>query len=240
MISIGYKNLGLSSKEVRTISEEKVKAEVPYVDKTKPIVSKHGSGSTYAQENDKTSAEEFGKYIGIGIGQSSLDVSDPDADSIDDTDTSLKIFVGADINPNFAVEFGYIDFGEFSAHYPLYDENDCAEGSALFATAICQADITGQFRLFGKLGFAYWDVDFTADATILGTPISASGDGTGMDLLYGIGINSKATDQISIRAEWEQYKDVGDGVDVTIPGVGSVELEGEDLDVLGVALIYNF
>lgn len=195
---------------------------------------------TFVTTHNAASAEELGKYIGVGIGQSSLDVSDPGADSIDDTDTSFKIFGGAEINPNFAAEFGYIKFGEFSAHYPLFDETDTAEGGAIFATAIGQANITEQVGLFGKLGFAYWNLDFKADATYLGTPVYASGDGNGIDLLYGIGINFKATDQISIRAEWEQYSGVGDGVDVTISGIGSVELKGEDVEVMGIAMLFNF
>ena len=195
---------------------------------------------TFVTNVPSVSAEATGKYIGFGFGQSSLDISDPSADRIDDTDTSLKIFGGTNINPNFAVKFGYIDFGEFNAHYPLYDENDSAEGSAFFATAIGLANLTEQLSLLGKVGFNFWNVDYSANATILGTPISASGDGTGIDLLYGIGINFKATDQISIRAEWEQYKDVGDGVDLTISGYGSVEMEGEDVDVLSVALTYSF
>lgn len=152
----------------------------------------------------------------------------------------VQIFGGVDINPNFSAEFGYIDFGEFSAHYPLYDETDRAEGSALFVAAVGQANITEQLRLFGKVGFDYWNVDISADATYLGTPISGSGDGTGIDLLYGIGLNFKATDRLSIRAEWERYKDVADGVDITFAGLGSIEVEGEDVDVLGVALLYNF
>jgi OOP family OmpA-OmpF porin len=178
--------------------------------------------------------------MGIGIGQSSIDISDPYADRIDDTDTSLKIFGGAEINPNFAVEFGYINFGEVSAHYPLYDETDRFEGSALFAAAVGQVNVTEQLRLFGKMGLNFWKVDVSANATYLGSPVSGSGDGTGMSILFGVGVSFKASNQLSIRLEWEQYQNVGDGVDLTAPGYGSIEIDGEDVQVVGAALIYNF
>jgi len=179
-------------------------------------------------------------YIGIGFGQSSLDISDPGADKIDDTDTSLKIFGGFDLNPNFSAEFTYIDFGKFSAHFPLFDEADRTEGNAFSATAIGRIKIAEKVHLFGKLGFAFWNVDLSANATVLGTPISASGDGNGIDPLFGVGISFSPTNRVSVRVDWEQYKDVGDGTDLTVPGVGSVEIDGEDVDVIGGALIYSF
>jgi len=186
------------------------------------------------------SAEAIVKYIGCGFGQSSLDISDQDADSVDDTDTSFKLFAGISPNPNFALELGYADLGEYSAHYPSYDETDRAEADAFFATAIFLATLTDHVSLLGKIGFADWHVDCSVDLTAWGTRLSASGDGNGIDLIYGIGINLKAMDQLSIRAEWERYKDVGDGVDITFEGHRVGELEGEDVDVLGLALTFSF
>lgn len=190
------------------------------------------------------SAEEFNTYVGFGIGESSYEIFSSDADKLEDTDTSFKIFGGVDLNPNLAAEFGFINFGEFSAEYsePLipYDETDKAHGAAFFATVKGQANITEQLALFAKLGFDIWYVNFEADGSFSGTPFSGSGNGAGLNILYGVGINLKVTDQVSIRAEWEQYKNVGDGVDVDFPGAGTAEVDGEDIDVLGVALSYHF
>lgn len=183
------------------------------------------------------SAEEFDNYIGFGIGESSVGFSGS-TDKVDDTDTSFKIFGGAVINPNFALELGYIDFGEFSAHYPFLDETDTFEGSAIFAAAIGQFDIAEQVRFFVKMGLAYWSMDFEVDFNI--APFYGSGDGSGLGIFYGCGINFKVSDQVSIRAEWEHYNDVGDGVDITFPGFGSLEVEGGDVNVLSVALAYYF
>lgn len=178
-------------------------------------------------------------YVGAGIGSAKVDIGDSGADRIDDTDTSFKIFGGMDINPNLAIEGGYINFGEVSAHYPLFDETDRFEGSALFLTGVGKVDLTKQLYVQGKIGLALWFVDFNADA-VVGVPISASGDGNGFSPMFGLGAGFKVNDQLSVLVELERYLNVGDDVTVTIPGIGSAQIDGEDVDNIGAALIYKF
>lgn len=179
-------------------------------------------------------------YVGFIAGQTKVDISSSGADAINDTDTSFKLFAGTDINPNLAFEFGYIDFGNYGAHYPLYNETDSFEGNALFVTAIGKAMVANNLSLYAKIGFDYWRGKADANATVSGIPVSGSGDGTGLSPVFGFGLNFDVTDRLALRAEWERYSDVGDGVNVTFSGLGSVKLTGSDVDVLGVGLQYQF
>jgi hypothetical protein len=179
-------------------------------------------------------------YLGGGIGQSSLDISDSSADRIDDSSTYFKIFGGKKINESVNSEFGYVDFGEFSAHYPTFDETDKADGFALYAAAVGATKIAENINVIGRIGLNYWSIDISADANVFGTPVSGSGDGTGISLLFGFGLEISLGSESSIRLEFERFNNVADGIDVTFPGFGSVEVDGEDIDLLGVSLVHNF
>ncbi len=68
--------------------------------------------SAFAQgiENDE------GLYIGGGIGQFNVQIDDLDetdeaVETLDDDDNAWKAFVGWRMNPYFALELAYIDFG---------------------------------------------------------------------------------------------------------------------------------
>ena len=68
--------------------------------------------SAFAQgvENDE------GFYIGGGVGQFNVQIDDVDEtdeaiETLDDDDTAWKAFVGWRMNPYFALELAYVDFG---------------------------------------------------------------------------------------------------------------------------------
>jgi opacity protein-like surface antigen len=181
-----------------------------------------------------------GGYLGVGFGNSKVDISDSDADDIEDTDTFFKIIGGIPLQNNFSIEFGYVDFGSYSAHYPFADETDKADANALYAAALGKVAIGNGLSLFGKLGLDYWTADVSADYDVGLGPQSASGDGSDVSLMFGIGLAYDLSDNLSIRAELEKFTDIADGVDVTISGFGSVELDGSDADLIGASLIYTF
>ncbi|MFT3859689.1 MAG: outer membrane beta-barrel protein [Aquabacterium sp.] len=65
-------------------------------------------------------------YIGGTIGQSKISVDFP---GFDETDTGYKIYGGYQINPNFALELGYANFGEASHSFPAKFEADAFYGA---------------------------------------------------------------------------------------------------------------
>lgn len=183
-------------------------------------------------------AAETEMYVGIGVGQTKLDVSSADTgdpDKLDDSDTGIKVFGGVKINPNFAIEFGYINMGEGVATFngpPAVSIT--AESSSLFAAVMGIIPIDKQFEFFGKLGFHFWQSDFTLSG------VSGSGDGDGTDLMYGIGLAYNITPTVSVRVEYENYTNVGDGATLTAAGLGTATMDGEDVSFMGVGVVFKF
>lgn len=64
-------------------------------------------------------AQEYAgqRYLGFNIGQTKVDYCDSSSTTTltncSDKDTSIKLYVGHNLQKNFAVEAGFIDFGEF-------------------------------------------------------------------------------------------------------------------------------
>ncbi|HEX7043747.1 MAG TPA: outer membrane beta-barrel protein [Burkholderiales bacterium] len=157
-------------------------------------------------------------FVGLGVGSSSL-VDENDAmpgANVDDSDTGWKVFGGYSFNELLAVEVGYVDFGEFSAATGSW------EATGINVSALGTWPLGSEFSLLGKVGANRWDAERRLGAT--------SGDDTGTDILYGVGLQYDFTDQIGGRFEWERFANVGE------PGV-----TGEsDLDLLSVSVAYKF
>ena len=136
-----------------------------------------------------------GLYLGGSVGGaiSKWDALDQD---FDESDAAWKAFVGYHFLQFFAVEAAYRDLGSPSdSTYKLSTTAFDVEG--LVGMPI------GPVYLFGKLGIANWDSDFTVN----GTGIKTSDDGTGY--LGGIGVSVDVI-KIQLRAEIE-YLDAGEG-----------------------------
>lgn len=186
-----------------------------------------------------TYAEGTKNYIGFAIGQSTIDVMFPTTSiSEDKSDTAFKVFGGTEVNSNLAVEVGFALFGEATANYVSSNEEDTVTANAIFIQALGKTAINDKTELFIKLGLQYWSLDFEADFNT--PPYSGSGSSTGLDFVYGLGAEYKVDDRISVRFDFEQYNNVGDGVKAPCPCVGMnyYRLSGSDVDVMSVAVIY--
>lgn len=171
-----------------------------------------------------------GPYVGAGLGYTKLDNDSLDwlADagaSTDDSDTGYKLFVGYQFNPNFAIEAGYVDFGDFSASASVPGYSAKAEISAEGFTAalVGKLPIQNGFSVFGKLGMIAWDGDYK-ESDSDGWSYSESSDGS--DPYYGIGAEYEV-ERILMRAEFERY-DISDS--------------GEDfeIDMISASIGYRF
>jgi len=174
-----------------------------------------------------------GPYVGAGLGYSKLDNDTLDwlgdvGASTDDSDTGYKLFVGYQFNPNFAVEAGYVDFGDFEASGA--DGTDSARlklGVEGFTAALVgKLPIQNGFSVFGKLGMVAWDADLDLDANIGGDAYRESASEDGTDPYYGIGAEYEV-ERILMRAEFERY-DISDS--------------GEDfeIDLISASIGYRF
>ncbi|MGD8593110.1 MAG: outer membrane beta-barrel protein [Gammaproteobacteria bacterium] len=189
-------------------------------------------------------------YIGLGVGQSSVDIDAPGADSVDDKDTSFKIFGGLVINPNVKLEFTYMDLGEASVESEVFDffipvsNKISLKSKALSAAVVGQANISDNFSIFGKFGIARWDAKLTDEYRALvpvdPQSISASGSDSGFSPTIGVGMEVKLSQNLSLRAEWERYKDVADGLTYTDALGDMYKVDGNDVDYIGAGVYFYF
>lgn len=144
-----------------------------------------------------------GWYGGLGIGSSKMKDASTAliGTTFEDSDSGLKLFVGSQFNPNAAFEFSYVDFGKFTGMVGSVT-TDSWEATAFNVSLVGIAPLGGSSSIFGKIGFAFWNVD----DVFLG--ISASNSGSGVS--YGLGFQYDLSKQFGLRAEWEQFADVGD------------------------------
>lgn len=152
-----------------------------------------------------------GLYAGASIGQATIDACDGVA-NCDDEDTSWKIIGGWQLNPNLALEAGWVDFGEVSGSIGGSKVSAEVDGWTLAAKGILP--LNEQFSLFGKFGAIMWDVKGGGAAS------GVSDDGT--DLMYGLGAQYMLTNRLGIVGEWEWY-----------------DIES-DVDLYSVGLLYKF
>jgi OOP family OmpA-OmpF porin len=146
-----------------------------------------------------------GFYAGAGIGDATIEVDDVDFDA---SDTAFKVFGGYSFNQNFAVELTYFDGGAPKENFSEFGVNGSveAEVDGLIASMVGRIPVGDTFALFGKLGFASYDVKATARAG----GFSASEDGSDEDIAYGVGASLGFGQSFEVRAEYEAI-DVSDG-----------------------------
>lgn len=169
--------------------------------------------SAFAQgaENDE------GFYIGGGVGQFNVKVDDIDdtdeaIESLDDDDTAWKAFVGWRMNPYFALELAYIDFGAPSDRFEASGSSgDFQVDLSGFAPYVIGTIPVGPVELFGKVGYYFYDVDAAIDLDDGPDFDSSSSE---QDLLYGFGVGMTFFERLNARLEYEKIdSDVIDDAD---------------------------
>lgn len=187
-------------------------------------------------------AKDMGWYIGAGVGQANYDsISESEANaifaadgitattSIDDSDMGWKLFGGYQVNPNFALELGYVDLGEISMDVtvtaPVAGTASAGieiDGFALSGLGILP--IGDRFGVFGRVGLYAWDGNADMDVTISGVgTVSLSEDADGTDIFFGLGAKYDFTDNLGARVEWERY-----------------DIDGDDVDLISGSLVFSF
>jgi len=158
-----------------------------------------------------------GFYAGAGIGTTTVGDDDFDGPGIDDSDTGFKVFGGYYFNENYGVEVGYFDFGEASGSFDDFvgPVSFDVGVSGLSASAVGVLPLSDMFSLFGRLGYATYDVD--AHASVAGQ--SGSDSESESDLVYGAGA-ALSFGQFEARAEFEAINvDGGDANMISVSGL---------------------
>jgi OmpA-OmpF porin, OOP family len=158
-----------------------------------------------------------GFYAGASVGTTKLsdDSFDGSGADIDDTDTGFKIYGGYSFNDNFAIEASWFDLGEVSGNFG--PDSFSVGVSGLNASAVGRLPVSETFSLFGKLGFASYDLDAHVNLAGIG---SGSDNSSETDLTYGVGAALSFGGQWEVRAEFEAIN-VDDG-DANMISVGAM------------------
>ncbi|MGI9308901.1 MAG: outer membrane beta-barrel protein [Gammaproteobacteria bacterium] len=149
--------------------------------------------SAAALAEEPKSWKDVGFYLGAGLG--TADVSEDNID-FDDSDIAYKIILGYQINPTWAIEGGYVDFGQPDEGMFEVDPT----GVDFFGVG---GFLMGPMRIFGKLGLISWNYDVSASGTF-------GYDDEGIDVAAGVGLEFELF-SLGVRGELE-YFDIADGI----------------------------
>lgn len=192
-------------------------------------------------------AQDSGPYFGLGMGRSSIgiDTARLDANALgagfatsattaDRRDGAWKIFGGYQYNRHLAVEVGYSDLGTFSTRTvttgPAGTVGTDTRGNAWSLDAVGMLPLSERFALFARLGVHRWELDGRAPAIVGAAASTVGARATGTDWKYGLGARLDMTKAMSLRVEWERFKDVGNAATT---GRG-------DIDVWTLGVQYRF
>jgi|SRR5262245_8167293 len=143
-----------------------------------------------AAQKQQTAAQT-GWYAGGSLGSADLGPDD---------DIAFKIFGGYQINPTFAVEFGYTDLGDVSV------SGTTVEANALELIGLARLPLSDKrFSLYGFLGLARVEVE----TSVFG--VRVSDDST--ELTIGLGAQYDFSPKFGVRGQWQRY-DTSQEIDV--------------------------
>jgi OOP family OmpA-OmpF porin len=161
-------------------------------------------------------ATQEGFYIGAGFGQAS---TEDDVSGFDQDETGFKVFGGYTFNRYVGAEAAYFDGGEMSQNFGGGRSVD-AQFTGLNFSLLGRLPLNDSFALFGKAGFATYDVDATA--RVNGTVIATSDDDEEEDLFFGVGA-ALSFGPFDVRAEYE-----------------AIEVEDGEFNIMSVSGVYRF
>jgi len=187
-----------------------------------------------------------GWYVGASAGQSGIDYSASDLSSdlarlgwtidspmIDESGTAWKIYGGFMFNEWFGLEAGYADLGKVMTRFGATiapTEIDALlsdtlsvhpyQGAGWLAGAIVRWPFAGdRFALLARAGLFAWESD-TDVRVVTGGTGSVSGNDSGTDAMYGVGIEWQVSETWYLSAGWERYE-LNESQDVPMLGVGA-------------------
>jgi len=150
-------------------------------------------------------AQDTGFYARGGIGQ-----ADPNENLLDN-DTVLNIGGGWRLTPNFSVEAGYNDFGNFDIKGITTGRNQVSSDS--FELGVAAKVPFGESGAFGqaRLGLHRWDADIQSVAFGFGDQ--------GTDLYFGVGVGYDFNEQFGFSLNFDRYKI--DDLNINRTGLGA-------------------
>ena len=137
-------------------------------------------------------------YVGINAGTTKQTISF-DGDSGSEDTTGARVYGGYQVNPGFGIEVGYVHFGKISESEEGVSVS--FKPTAIYAAATGTMPISPSMNLIGKIGVARNDTTF--GASFEGQSMSFDKNNT--SAMFGIGVQYKFSDTMSLVAEYEDF-----------------------------------
>ncbi len=156
------------------------------------------------------------------------------ASSVDDQRSGWRLFSGYRANPNFALEVGYIDLGkgtttiqssasDIDSLVANIGELNPRTAEGLSLSFVFHHKINSHLHLFGHFGLYRWRADYDlATTSAMGTS-SVRIDKSGIDPIFGVGVESPLWQELWGRINLERIK-----------------VEQEEINSLSLELFYLF
>ncbi len=173
-----------------------------------------------------TSAHDQGWYIGGGLGRANADISSRDivgSPPVSGPGKGGKLFAGYQVNPNLAVEAGYLAFGSVRANGPTPSTNGKIKTKALNLNAVASLPFNDVFALAAKAGVFNSRISKSGNLSYTGRTPS---NNTGLD--YGFGAQVNINENVALQAAYDK-----------LINRGSNRLR-MDNNLLSGNLVYNF
>lgn len=204
-----------------------------------------------------THAAESGWYAGLSLGQADYDMYQPPAvndpsslvyrSNIDSKDFGVGVFGGYQWNRWLALEGSFNHLGTASNSFDLSYSTPLdtlqisgsgeLEASAFSVSALLTIPLGQSFAFGLRAGGAYSRLEGKGRQTMRfnGGPaevLRSKASHSGLGPTYGANFEYSATRALSIRLDWQTFKDVGDRSE---PGY-----DGVDVDLLSLSVIGRF
>lgn len=159
-----------------------------------------------------------GFYLGAGVSQATVKVDEVD---FNDSDNGFKVLAGYNFNNNFGAEVTYFDGGAPSEDYDLGFGPPVTVEVAFTGvnfSLVGRIPVNETFSVFGKLGYASYDVKVTGSSG----GFSDSESDSDNDMSYGGGL-ALSFGKFDLRGEYE-----------------AINLDGGDFHVISLSGVYRF
>jgi OOP family OmpA-OmpF porin len=151
-------------------------------------------------------AADYTPYVGIGAVAADHKYDVPNDTSSNDrksTEWGGKIYGGVKIDPNWAVEAGYTDFGSNDYGYTVNGANGHVDSHAksFYVAGKYTYPVANNINVFGKLGVAHNKNDVNAT----GLAAAWNGDASNNRLYASVGGEYAINEKVSLSLEYEHY-----------------------------------
>jgi OOP family OmpA-OmpF porin len=161
-------------------------------------------------------------------------------------DTGFKLRAGYQFSRYFAMELGFVDFGQFSIDDTPYQCPPSVPGPCTFdirsktrgpfVNVVLTWPLTDQWGLNARLGALNARVSTREQSSVAGELASRSSD-TNVALQYGLGVSYQLNARLGLGLDWAQYDQIGLGLGL-YGGPAVFDLGSSKLLSLGVT--YRF